>query len=52
MSESFCESCSASLGNTLMDVQVYCIPCIEEMERLGMSPGQYRKSKAKPISGA
>ena len=45
---SHCEVCKAGLGNLRMDTPLYCISCIEDMERLGMGPeryGRYRKLK-------
>lgn len=38
-----CEVCKADLGNVQMDTPLYCTNCIEEMERLNMSPKRYRK---------
>lgn len=47
MSESSCESCGLPVGETgMMDVPVYCIPCIEEMGRLGMGLKRFSKFKA------
>ena len=40
---SHCEVCKAGLGSVRMDTPLYCISCIEEMEKLGMSPRRYRK---------
>ena len=40
---SLCEVCRAGLGNLRMDTPLYCIPCIEEMEKLNMSPKRYRR---------
>lgn len=38
-----CEVCKADLGNVQLDTPLYCIACIEEMEKLNMSPKRYRK---------
>lgn len=38
-----CEACNEGLGNIKMDAPLYCIPCIENMERLNMSPKKYRR---------
>ncbi|MBI2550288.1 hypothetical protein HYV83_03865 [Candidatus Woesearchaeota archaeon] len=38
-----CEICTADLGNIKLDTPLYCTACIEEMEKLGMSPKRYRK---------
>ena len=38
-----CEICSADLGSITMDAPLYCISCIEDMERLNMSPKRYRR---------
>ncbi len=40
-----CETCSADLGSVRMDAPLYCISCIEEMEKLNMSPKRYEKYK-------
>ncbi len=40
---SLCEVCQAGLGNLRMDTPLYCISCIEEMEKLNMSLKKYRK---------
>ena len=38
-----CEVCQAGLGSLRMDTPLYCISCIEEMEKLNMSPKRYRR---------
>lgn len=38
-----CEACNAELTGVKMDAPLYCIPCIEEMERLKMSQKRYGK---------
>lgn len=38
-----CEICNADLGNVQMDTPLYCTACIEEMEKLNMSPKRYKK---------
>lgn len=40
---SSCEVCKAGLGSVRMNAPLYCISCIEEMEKLSMSPKRYRK---------
>jgi len=39
-----CETCQKELAINL-DSPLYCISCIEEMDRLGMTPKQYRKHR-------
>ncbi|MBI2580269.1 hypothetical protein HYV85_00495 [Candidatus Woesearchaeota archaeon] len=38
-----CEACGTDLGSVRMDAPLYCISCIESMERLNMSPKRYRR---------
>ncbi|MBI3037149.1 hypothetical protein HYY73_05385 [Candidatus Woesearchaeota archaeon] len=38
-----CETCNADLGSVRMDAPLYCISCIEEMEKLGMSLKRYKR---------
>ena len=38
-----CETCNSDLGSVKMDTPLYCIPCIEEMDKLNMSQKRYRK---------
>ena len=40
-----CDICRADLGKVKMDTPLYCTACIEEMERLSMSPKRYRKHR-------
>ncbi len=40
-----CETCNAELASLKMDAPLYCIPCIEEMGKLRMSPKRYRKRR-------
>ncbi len=40
---SHCEICNADLGNVQMDTPLYCTACIEEMEKLSISPKRYKK---------
>lgn len=40
-----CDICGVGLGDANMHALVYCIPCIEEMEKLGMSPKKYKKHR-------
>ena len=40
-----CDACGAHLGKVKLHMPVYCIPCIEEMEKLNMSPNRYKKYK-------
>ena len=40
-----CDICRAELGNVKMDTPLYCISCIEGIERLNMSPKRYRKHR-------
>lgn len=42
-----CDACQASLGDIKFGRPVYCIPCIEEMGRLGIGTTQYRKYRLK-----
>ena len=52
LENSHCDVCGTSLGKVNVHAKVYCIPCIEEMERLGMGPNKYRKHKAQAASKA
>lgn len=45
-----CDSCGARLDDIKVEMPVYCIPCIEGMARLNMSPARYRKYRAKSLS--
>ena len=38
-----CEICRAGLGNIKLDTPLYCTSCIEEMEKLSMSPKKYKR---------
>ena len=38
-----CSICGSELGNIKLNAPLYCIPCIEEMGRLNMSPKKYRR---------
>ncbi|MBI2143394.1 hypothetical protein HYU20_03565 [Candidatus Woesearchaeota archaeon] len=38
-----CEACGADLGSVRMDAPLYCISCIEDMEKLSMSPKKYKR---------
>ncbi|MBI2176630.1 hypothetical protein HYU40_04790 [Candidatus Woesearchaeota archaeon] len=40
-----CEICRAELGSLNLDTPLYCVPCIEEMEKLSMSPKRYRRHR-------
>ncbi len=42
---SLCETCNSDLGRVKMDAPLYCISCIEEMDRLSMTPKRYRKHR-------
>lgn len=42
---SLCETCNSDLGGVKMNAPLYCIPCIEEMNRLRMGPNRYRKHR-------
>ncbi len=43
LDNSLCDACGAELALANLHLPVYCIPCVEDMERLKMSPKQYRK---------
>jgi hypothetical protein len=38
-----CDICNADLGEVKMDTPLYCTNCMEEMEKLNMSPQRYKK---------
>ena len=38
-----CEICGAELGAVSDDSPLYCVKCIEEMEKLSLSPEKYKK---------
>lgn len=38
-----CETCNSDLGGVKMYAPLYCVPCIEEMEKLNMSPKKYKR---------
>lgn len=40
-----CEACNSDLGGMKMDAPLYCISCIEEMEKLNMSPKKYGRHR-------
>ncbi len=40
-----CETCNSNLGCLKSHAPLYCIPCIEEMDRLGMGPKAYKKHR-------
>ena len=43
--EGRCETCNSGLGSLKMNTPLYCIPCIEEMDKLNMSPKRYGKHR-------
>lgn len=47
-----CETCNAELDGVKMDAPLYCISCIGDMDRLGMTPRRYRKHLTKMQSSA
>ena len=38
-----CDVCGSELGEVSGHGPVYCIPCIEEMDKLNMSQKRYKK---------
>ena len=38
-----CDACGAELGKVMPHTPVYCISCIEEMEKLNMGPKRFKK---------
>lgn len=44
-----CEACSAEMG-VKMEFPIYCVSCIEEMERLNLSVAKFRKHRQSSAS--
>ncbi|HIG98586.1 TPA: hypothetical protein HA231_04145 [Candidatus Woesearchaeota archaeon] len=40
-----CCVCNADLCSARFEMPVYCVPCITDMERLGMGPERYRRNR-------
>ncbi len=40
-----CEICQKGLGNIRLDSPLYCIPCVEQMERSGINSKRYGKQR-------